>query len=412
MIKAKAPSKQEQQHPNWVFTIQFGGPSQPSCEDLKPTFDKLEKLSTYLIGGKEKAPTTGQEHIQGYVELKKPARRTELIKIIACFWEPAKGTGEQNRDYCSKEGDFYEVGEPKEQHPGKREQCRWEEAREEAEAGKRVTDAQIAIAHYSALGAIRRDNQRLPSGLSWTDGTTPNVWFYGEAGTGKSRRAREDYPDAYLKSCNKWWCGYQGQANVIIDDVDQAHACLGHYFKIWGDRYPFSGEVKLSSTALRPQVICITSQYSIDEIWTDAETRQALHRRYKSIRIGLPSDAPALLKAAFNSPTAENKRSKILGLEEEDETDENEQTVSSELAPQELPRVEGEELAYPGFPLGRSNGLGPLSSFTHPSKTSSEEQDSAKPSQSGVQNPRTILGTLQIPGNTEVSVGKKGFWPI
>lgn len=407
MHKSKAPSKQELQHPNWICTMQFGGPNQPACEDLEQVVHKLEKLSTYVVFGKEKAPTTGQEHFQGYIELKKPARRTELVKIFPCFWEPAKGTGAQNRDYCTKEGDFYEVGEFKEQDPGKREVARWDDARAEAEAGQRVTDSQIVIAHYSSLSAIRRDHLKLPASLTWTDGNAPNVWYYGAAGTGKSRAARENFPDAYLKSCNKWWCSYQNQPFVIIDDVDTGHACLGHYFKIWADRYPFSGEVKLSSTALRPEVICVTSQYSIDEIFPDDKTREALHRRFKSTRFGLPEDAPALLKAAFNSPAEEIKRAKILGLEEE--TDEND----PEQDQQELPPVDGEELAYQALPLERSNGLGPLSSFTRPSKSSTakgKKPDSPHPKLYEAPMPRTILGALDPNSGTSEPAGKKGFW--
>lgn len=365
---SKPSSKQELQHPNWVFTVQYGGLNQPTLDDVKPAIDQLEKLSSYLVTGKEKAPTTGQLHLQGYVELKKPVRRTQLVKILACFWEPAKGTGQQAADYCRKEGDFYEVGELKEQDPGKREQNRWDEARRQAECGERLEDSQIYITHYSNVRSIMRDHISMPDELSWTLGNTPNVWIYGEAGTGKSRKAREDYPGAFLKSTNKWWCGYQNQPYVVVDDVDIGHACLGHHFKIWADRYPFPAEVKGSSIALRPQVVCVTSQFSIDQIWPDQETRDALHRRFKSIRLGLPADAPALLKAAFNSPTDEIKRAKILGLEEESDTDENEQVNKADSTPERhsVERSAFVKPASPGFPLVRSNGLGPLSSSTPP----------------------------------------------
>lgn len=353
---------QSLQHPNWIFTIQYGGENQVNLNDVEEPLNKLEKMSSYISYGKEKAPSTGQEHLQGYVELLKPARRTELVKLISCFWEPAKGSGEQNRDYTQKEGDFYEVGTFKEQDPGKREQSRWLEARTQAEAGERVTDSQIVLQHYASIRALSRDHMRMPAELDAPCG----VWIYGEAGAGKSRKARADYPGAYLKPCNKWWDGYQREKFVIIDDFDPAHACLGHYLKIWADRYPFPAEVKGSGIALRPSVICVTAQYSIDEIWPDVETRAALHRRYKSIRLGLPKDAPALLKAAFNSPADEVKRARTLGLEEETD-DENEQ-ISMQV---ELPRQDGESSLYvhQGYPLQRSSALlskpGAASSSTH-----------------------------------------------
>jgi len=71
----------------------------------------------YLVYGNETAPTTGTPHIQGYVifTVAKSLRQAKSALSgphdAPFHLEVARGTPQQNREYCIKDGDFVEHGE-------------------------------------------------------------------------------------------------------------------------------------------------------------------------------------------------------------------------------------------------------------------------------------------------------------
>lgn len=99
----------------------------------------------------------------------------------------------------------------------------WDAVWEEAKVGNLTAiPANIRVQHYSKLKAIAKDHMVITE----AEGLR-GEWIYGPSGVGKSRRARDLYPGAYPKLCNKWWDGYQCQSAVIMDDIGIEHKMLG-----------------------------------------------------------------------------------------------------------------------------------------------------------------------------------------
>ncbi|AXQ66165.1 MAG: putative viral replication protein [Cressdnaviricota sp.] len=78
---------------------------------------KGDSIARYWILQKEKCPTSGRHHIQGYIEFLSPVRFSVIQKFFGekCHCEPRKGTQEEAIKYCMKEESrlvmFCEAGE-------------------------------------------------------------------------------------------------------------------------------------------------------------------------------------------------------------------------------------------------------------------------------------------------------------
>ncbi len=256
----------------WCFTLNNYTDAQ---------YEQLRSVECkYLVVGKE-VGESGTPHLQGYVYFEN-ALRFDTVKGRLPgepHIEAQRGSNEQAIAYCKKDAAFEEFGEPpmSQKRKGELNAERWALAKRQAIEGKSEDiDPQIYIQHYSSIRGIMRDH---PQDVADADDVT-GVWIYGVAGVGKSRYARENYPKAYLKAMNKWWDGYRGEENVILDDVDPSHSTwIGKFIKDWTDRYAFPAEIKGFMIKIRPKKFIITSQYSIDQIWQDEETRAAVSRR-------------------------------------------------------------------------------------------------------------------------------------
>jgi len=238
----------------------------------------------YLCYGKEVCPTTGTPHLQGYVYYENARSKNAVVRQLPhCHVSAAKGDSLQNRNYCAKDGDFVEFGErpltPRER--GQLEATRWDDVWTAAQSGDILAiPSDIRIRCYSTLRRIERDYMPQVASLDAPCGT----WIHGPSGCGKTLAVVSQFPGCYPKMLNKWWDGYQGEEIVYLDDVDPTcNSWLGRNLKIWSDCYAFIAENKGGSSKIRPKRFIVTSQYTIEQCFTDEETRAALSRRFRVI---------------------------------------------------------------------------------------------------------------------------------
>lgn len=260
------------------------------------TNDDIQLMKTlpyqYLIYGYEKGES-GTPHIQGYCELNKVVRFNALKNIIPkAHIEHRKGTSEQAANYCKKDKNFFEFGEPKKQ-------------------GNRIDLDNIrdvamedGMRKVTAIGNLQQINTALKF-LTYNE--EPRnwechvIWITGASGSGKSRLAHEIAPEAYSKDGSKWWDGYDGHEDIIIDDFRDSWWDLTFMLKLL-DRYELRVEVKGGYRQIRAKRIIITSIKHPTECYLNTgECKKQLLRRVHEVKtITIPEQLPNLVTEVSN----------------------------------------------------------------------------------------------------------------
>jgi len=197
---------------NWCFTEN----SEPRLLVTALEQEGLPAGIRYVVGQLEQGE---HEHFQGYLYLDNACGLRWLQKNLSptAHFEAARGSYEQNKAYCTKaetrvEGPF-EWGEPPSQ--GKRTDL--EEIKAKLDSGTPMK--QIAQEHFASYLRYNRGFDRYKILTQAPRQGPVETWlFYGPTGCGKTRKAKEMFPDAYDKAVGPWWDGYDGQTEVLLDE--------------------------------------------------------------------------------------------------------------------------------------------------------------------------------------------------
>lgn len=204
---------------HYVFTINnYTDDDLNAIGDIDP---KTEGVS-YLIAGLE-VGEGGTPHIQGYVELTKGRRMKSMCHLLGgrAWLAQRRGTREQARDYCKKEGNFEEIGTWKTVGQGRRtdlegliEACQKKTPVKEIMLNMPLTVAKYPKFFDKFYSLCERD-------LSREKRTIETTVIWGEKGCGKTNYINSREPSLFWidpDNVNFPFDGYDGEEAIVFDD--------------------------------------------------------------------------------------------------------------------------------------------------------------------------------------------------
>lgn len=243
--------------------------TEDECTNLQ---ESVRTHCIYGIIGKE-VGSSGTRHLQCYFVFRERCDFADAKDRLnpRLHVEVARGSPRQNRVYCSKDGDYYEHGELPQGGSNNGPSTRDAIARaftvhmDEGRDGlARFADEHPGSFYFSGYNLLRN------YALLQTPPLRPEInvrWFYGPPGAGKSRRAHEELPNAFIKEPRtKWWSGYLNEKEVIIDDFGPQGIDINHLLR-WFDRYKCYVESKGGMIALCAHTFIVTSNFHPESVF-------------------------------------------------------------------------------------------------------------------------------------------------
>lgn len=253
--------------------------------DVESIYLQNKDVIRYICAGEEIAPKTGKKHLQGWIQFFNKKRLGGVKKILndkKIHLESCRGDEYSNNTYCAKDGKFRSFG---------KFVCQGQ--RTDLEAIKKLikdgaSRLEVMESHFECYCRYRNgindyiEETQKASQKAFRDVNVEVYW--GDTGTGKTRKACEENPNAFKISGwdLKWFDGYCGEKTLIIDEYNNDI----NITKMLGilDGYKLRLPIKGGFTFANWEKIIITSNIDPEDWHPVAkyEHRQALFRRIKS----------------------------------------------------------------------------------------------------------------------------------
>ncbi|KAH0488714.1 MAG: hypothetical protein KVP17_005284, partial [Porospora cf. gigantea B] len=180
----------------------------------------------YCIIAREKAPTTGHLHLQGFINVHGLRFSSLKKKLPKAHVEMAKGSDVQNQVYCSKEG----------------------------------KDRSNCFRYERIVRSMMAHQRRIVVEESGVVQPKEIVILFGNTGTGKTSTARAEANGAIYQVFNpRWFDGFEdGHHQTILFDEFNGQMPIEELLQLT-DRWPVTREIKGGTTFVNPGKVIFTS---------------------------------------------------------------------------------------------------------------------------------------------------------
>jgi len=241
---------------------------------------------------------SGTPHLQGFCTFRKKQHKCQVGLLARASGQHRRGTVAENLVYIGKEGGRIEEGGVRPKDVGANLKGRDSPFNQLRDLIKNGGDTGVILEEMP--GMFFRYEKTFSKAKAFYDKSAPREpvkihWYYGETGAGKSYSAEQEAMalglDVYRQNGSGWWCGYEGEKGVIIDDFE--FTCNFNFKQMLKvlDQYKLLVPTKGGGQWLKATHIWVTSSFNP----TEKDEGGQLVRRIHVLKEKKKADRPDIM---------------------------------------------------------------------------------------------------------------------